>query len=75
MVAVVSLRTHPLPYNSVLIGQSFGEREHYMHSQFLLPRISVLSRGVSSLESVLEERDHCICIALALKISFRRQFN
>ncbi len=32
---------------------TFGEREQYMHSQYLLPRIGVLSRGVSSLESVL----------------------
>ena len=43
-----------LPNNSVLIREvSFGEREHYIHSQYLLPRICVLSREVSSLESVL----------------------
>ena len=43
-----------MPRNSVLIREvSFGEREHHMHSQYLLPRICVLSRGVSSLKSVL----------------------
>ncbi len=29
-----------------------------MHSWYLLPRICALPRGVSSLGSVLEERDH-----------------
>ncbi len=32
---------------------SFGEREHHMHSWYLLPRNFVLHRGMSSLESVL----------------------
>ncbi len=33
--------------NSVLIRESpFGEREHHRHSQYLVPRICVLSRGV-----------------------------
>ncbi len=32
---------------------SFGGREHYMHSQYLLPRICVLCRGVPYPESVL----------------------
>ena len=32
-----------LPKNSVLIREvSFGEREHYMHSQYLLPGICVI---------------------------------
>ena len=43
-----------LPNNSVLIREvSFGEREHHMHVRYLLPRFCVLSRGVSSQESVL----------------------
>ncbi len=51
-----------LPKNSVLIIEvSMVEREYYIHSWCLLPRICVLSRGMSFLESVLEERDHC-CI-------------
>ncbi len=47
------IRMPLLPRNSVLIGEvSFGDREHHMHSQYLLPRIwqCVLSRGVSCLE-------------------------
>ncbi len=28
---------------------SFGDREHHMHSQYLLPNIGALSRGVCSL--------------------------
>ena len=48
------IRTPLLPRNFVLIREvSFGEREHHMHFQYLLPRICVLYRGVSSLESVL----------------------
>ncbi len=48
------IRTPLLPSNSVLIREvSFGEREHYVHSQYLLPEICVLYRGVSSLQSVL----------------------
>ena len=34
----------------------FGEKEHHMHSGYLLPRTCVFSRGMSSLESVLFER-------------------
>ncbi len=35
-----------MPRNSVLIREvSFGDREHHMHSQYLLPRICVLYRG------------------------------
>ncbi len=48
------IRTPLLPQNSVLIREvSFGEREQYIHSQYLLPKNCVLSRGVSFLESVL----------------------
>ena len=48
------IRTPLLPQNSALIREvSLGERERYMHSLDLLPRNSVLSKGVSSLESVL----------------------
>ncbi len=45
-----------LPNNSAFIRDvSFGEREHHMHTwyMYLMPRICVPSRGVSSLESVL----------------------
>ncbi len=31
-----------------------------MHSLYLLPRICVISRGVSSLGSVLQEREHVL---------------
>ncbi len=42
-----------LSNNSVLIREvSYGEREHYMQYQYLLARTYVLSRGVSTLESV-----------------------
>ncbi len=42
-----------LPNGCVLIRKvSFGERQH-IHSQYLLPRMCVLYKGVSSLESVL----------------------
>ncbi len=48
------IRTLLLPNNSVLIKEvSFGEREHYIHLQYLLPEVCVLYRGASSLESVL----------------------
>ncbi len=48
------IRTPLLPNNSLLLREvSFGEREHHMHSWYLLPRICILSRGVSSLGSVL----------------------
>ncbi len=48
------MRTPLLPNSSVLIREvSFGEREHYTYSQYFRTRIYVLSRGVSSLESVL----------------------
>ncbi len=43
-------------YNPVIMRVvSFGqdEREHYIHSEYLLPGICVLSGGVSSLECVL----------------------
>ena len=60
----LSIRIPLLPNaRSVLIREMFfGEREHYMHSQHLLPKSFVLSRGVSCPESVLYERDHCINI-------------
>ncbi len=45
-----------LPNNSVLIREvSFGEGEHHMCSWYLLPRICVLSRGVSPLQGPLRE--------------------
>ncbi len=48
------ISTHFLSKNSVLIRKvSFGGREHHMHSLYLLLRMCVLSRGVSSLESFL----------------------
>ncbi len=34
-------------------GGGFSKREHHMYLWYLLPRIGVLSRGVSPLESVL----------------------
>ncbi len=47
-----------LPRNSALIREvSFGEREHHMHSQSLLPTICILSTGVSSLESARPLRE------------------
>ncbi len=53
------IRTPLLPRKSVLIREvSFAEREHRMHSQYLLPRICVLSsmsRGVPSRECALRE--------------------
>ncbi len=46
-------RTPLLPNNCVLIREVyFGEREYYIPSQCLLPRICILSRGWSSHESV-----------------------
>ncbi len=48
------IRTSLLPNNSVLIREVFfGEREHHMHSQYFLPNICVLYKGMSFLESVL----------------------
>ena len=39
---------------SILIGEvSFGDRDYYMHYQYLFPRMCVLCRRVSSLESIL----------------------
>ena len=50
------LETPLLPNNSALIREvSAGDREHHMDSQYFLPRICVLFRGVSSLESILRE--------------------
>ena len=44
----------------VLIREvTLGEMEYCMHSRYLLPKI-VISRGVSFLESVLQERNHCV---------------
>ncbi len=46
-----------LPSDSVLVSKvSFGEREHNMHLWYLLPKICVPSKGVSSLESRLRDR-------------------
>ncbi len=58
------IRTPLLPNNSVLIREvSFGKREHHMHSQYLLPRICVLSRVVSSLESPLRKGPlYCLAV-------------
>ncbi len=54
-----------LPQNFVLIRVvSFGERQHHMHSQYLLPKICVFSGRVSSLESILWERAYCTCISI-----------
>ncbi len=48
------IRTPLLPSNSVLIREvSFGEREHYIYIHSTCCQECVLSRGVSSLESVL----------------------
>ncbi len=47
------LTNHPLLIREV----SFSEMEYHMYSWHLLPRNSVLSRGVPSLENVLYERD------------------
>ena len=48
------IRAPLLPKKSVPIRQvSFGERDHHMPSQYLLPKMCVLYRGVSFLESVL----------------------
>ncbi len=48
------VRTPPLVNHSFLSREViFGYRKRYMHSQFLLPKTCVCSRGVSSLESVL----------------------
>ncbi len=44
------IRTPLLPRNFVIREVAFGEREHHMHSQHLLPGMCVPSRGVSSLE-------------------------
>ncbi len=55
-----------LPHISIpTIDVSFVEREHHMHSLYLLQRTCVLSTGgvLSRLESVLYERDHCINMA------------
>ncbi len=50
------IRTPLLPQNSVLIREvSFAEREHHMHSQYLLSKICVLYRGVSFLKCPLRE--------------------
>ena len=48
------IRTPLLPKNSVLIRVvSFVEREHHMHSKYLLPKVCVFYREVSFLEIVL----------------------
>ncbi len=53
------IKTPLRPKNSVLIREvPFGEREYYIHSWYLLPRICVLSREMFSLESVLYERHY-----------------
>ena len=44
-------------YASILIREaSFGEREHHMHSQYLLPKICLLQRGALSRECPVRER-------------------
>ena len=47
------IRTPILKKNLPSLEVSFGEREHHMHSQYLLPKICTLYRGVSFLESAL----------------------
>ncbi len=50
------ITTPLLPKNFVLIREvCFGERENHMHSQYLLPKICVLYRGVPFLECLLRE--------------------
>ncbi len=58
-----------LPNNSVLIREvSFGEREHQRHSQYLLPRIGVLSTDghVSCLENVFKKKDYDVVHSFSL---------
>ena len=72
------IRTPLLPNSSVLIREvSFGEREHYMYSQYFRTRICVLSRGVSSLECPLREGPlymYWNCNALHVDIAMIVQF-
>ncbi len=52
------IRTPLLSNYSVLVREvSFGEREHYIHSQYLLPRMVFLEG--CRIKRVSFERDHC----------------
>ncbi len=52
-----------LPNDPVLIREVYYRKsKHHMHSRNLLPRICVLPGGVSSPDSVLEEKDHCMLL-------------
>ncbi len=65
-VLAPSNRDTPLTNNSVLTrGVSFGEKDHRMHSWYLIPRIYVLSRGAFS-ESPLREGPLYVTILVAL---------
>ncbi len=56
------IATPLLPNYSVLIREvSFGEKDHQVHSQYFLSRVVSSLERVSSLESVLCDRDHCHC--------------